>query len=264
MKQAILVTALLLTGLSFLFAQSKTNKMKTVVLVHGAWADASAWDGVSPLLKAQGYEVITINLAGHGQDNTSFSGITMDSYVAAVRKAIGTKTNVILLGHSMGGFVISEVAEQIPGQIKKLIYLAAFLPKNGETLLSLSQSDPGSHLGKYLQVNQNEGNAAIAKQGFIDVFAADAPRSIQDHLLANLKPEPLAPFAAPAVLTETNFGKVEKVYIHTIDDLAISYSLQQKMVSASLVARVYAIPSSHTPYISMPGVLAAILLQEAK
>ena len=264
MKSTILAVAILLTGLTALFAQSKTNKMKTVVLVHGAWSDASAWDAVSPLLKAQGYDVIVINLPGHGKDNTSFSGITMASYVETVKKAIGSRTNVILAGHSMGGFVISEVAEQIPDQIKKLVYLAAFLPKSGETLLSLAQSDPDSHIGKYLQINQNEGYAAIAKEGFIDVFAEDAPQSIKDHLLASLKSEPLAPFAAPAVLTEANFGKVEKVYIHTINDHAISYTQQQKMVSSANVARVYAIPSSHTPFISMPGVLAAILLQEAK
>lgn len=264
MKKSILALAILLTGLTSLFAQSKTNKMRTVVLIHGAWADASAWDAVSPLLKAQGYDVITINLAGHGKDNTPVAGITMDSYVETVKKAIGTRTNVTLVGHSMAGFVISEVAEQIPGQIKKLVYLAAFLPKNGETLLSLSQSDPDSHIGKYLQVNQNEGNAAIAKEGFIDAFAEDAPESVKTYLLANLKPEPLAPFVAPAVLTDANFGKVEKVYIHTINDHAISYTQQQKMVSSSNVARVYAIPSSHTPFISMPGVLAAIILQEVK
>ncbi len=86
--------------------------MKTVVLVHGAWTDASAWDAVTPLLKARGYDVITVNLAGHGKDNTSFAGITMASYVETVKKAIGTKNDVTLVGHSMGGFVISEVAER--------------------------------------------------------------------------------------------------------------------------------------------------------
>ncbi|MES1249550.1 MAG: alpha/beta hydrolase, partial [Chitinophaga rupis] len=68
----------------------------------------------------------------------------------------------------------------------------------------------------------------------------------------------------PVVLTDANFGKIEKVYIHTINDHTVSYPLQQRMVSSSNVARVYTLPSSHTPFLSMPTVLAAILLQEAK
>jgi pimeloyl-ACP methyl ester carboxylesterase len=265
MKIAFLTATLLFAALTSLFAQSKTNKkMETIVLVHGAWSDASAWDHLTPILKAQGYEVIAVNLPGHGKDNTSFADITLTTYVETVKKAIGTRNNVILVGHSMAGLVISEVAEQIPDQIKRLIYLAAFLPKNGESLLSLAQTDADSHIGKYLQIDKDHGSAALAKEGIIDVFAADAPQPVQEFLLANFKPDPLAPLATPVVLTDANFGRIEKVYIHTLNDHAVSYPLQQRMVSTSNVAREYAIPSSHTPFLSMPAVLAAILLEEAK
>src|ERR1700761_2452927 len=104
--------ALLLTSTFSIFAQSK-KKAETIVLVHGAWSDASAWDYVVPQLKAAGFDVIAVNLPGHGKDNTPPAGITMDNYVEVVKKAIGTKKNVILVGHSMGGVVISEVAQQI-------------------------------------------------------------------------------------------------------------------------------------------------------
>ncbi len=147
----------------------------------------------------------------------------------------------------MAGLVISEVAEQIPGQIKKLIYLAAFLPKNGESLLSLAQTDADSHIGKYLQVDKDHGSAAIAKDGIIDVFAADAPQPVQEYLLANFKPDPLAPLATPVVLSDANFGRIEKVYIHTFNDHAVSYPLQQRMVSGSNVAREYADPIEPYP-----------------
>jgi pimeloyl-ACP methyl ester carboxylesterase len=265
MKKAFLAAALVFACFPSLFAQSKSNKkMETIVLVHGAWSDASAWDRISPILKAQDYQVIAVNLPGHGKDNTSFANITLASYVETVKKAIGTRNNVILVGHSMAGVVISEVAEQIPDQIKRLVYLAAFLPKNGESLLALAQTDADSHIGKYLQVDKDHGSAGIAKDGIIDVFAADAPQAIQEYLLANFKPDPLAPLATPVVLSDANFGRIEKVYIHTLNDHAVSYPLQQRMVSGANVAREYAIPSSHTPFLSMPELLAAILLQEAK
>jgi pimeloyl-ACP methyl ester carboxylesterase len=265
MKIAFLAATLFFAGLGTLFAQSKTNKkMETIVLVHGAWSDASAWDHVTPILKAQGYAVIAVNLPGHGKDNTSFADITLAGYVETVKKAIGGRKDVILVGHSMAGLVISEVAEQIPDQIKRLVYLAAFLPKNGESLLSLAQTDADSHIGKYLQIDKDHGSAGIAKEGLIDVFAADAPAPVQEYLLANFKADPLGPLATPVVLSDANFGRIEKVYIHTLNDHAVSYPLQQRMVSGANVAREYAIPSSHTPFLSMPALLAAILLQEAK
>ena len=247
------------------YSQNKTNKkMETIVLVHGAWSDASAWGQVAPVLKAKGYEVVEVNLPGHGKDNTSFATITLQSYVDAVKKAIGNRKNILLVGHSMGGVVISQVAEEIPAQIKELVYLAAFLPRNGESLLSLSQQDADSHIGKYLQIDKDNGNANLAKEGIIDVFAADAPKAVADQLIANFKADPLAPFATPVVLTDANFGSVKKVYIHTLNDHAVSYTLQQAMVKNGHVEREYTIPTSHAPFISMPGILAAIILQEAK
>ncbi len=247
-------------------AQKSNNKnSSTIVLIHGAWADATAWQAVVPLLKAQGHEVIAVNLPGHGTDATSFAGISLQSYVDVVKAAIGDRKNVILVGHSMAGLVISEVAEEIPGQIKELVYLAAYLPQNGESLLSLAKQDADSHVGKYLQIDQATGSAIVAKDGVIDVFAADAPAQIGDYLANNIKPEPLAPLATPVTLTDAKFGSVKKVYIHTTDDHAVSFALQQTMVKNNgHVSKEYSLPSSHTPFISMPDKLAAILLEEAK
>jgi pimeloyl-ACP methyl ester carboxylesterase len=250
---------------SFAATQSNSNKAKkTIVLVHGAWSDASSWDAVTPLLKAQGHEVIAVNLVGHGTDATSFAEITFQSYVDQVKTAIGTRTHVILVGHSFAGMVISQVAEEIPAQIKELIYLAAGLPKDGESLLGLAKQDPASHIGKYLTIDEAHGAAIIGKEGVADVFAADAPQNVQDYLATHIKPEPLAPLATPVHLTEKNFGSVQKAYIHTLNDNAISYPAQQYMVNAGKVATVYTLPSSHTPFISMPDKLAEIILKESK
>jgi pimeloyl-ACP methyl ester carboxylesterase len=266
MKLLLLTVAMGALGYSsFSETPKKSIKtMETIILVHGAWADASSWDAVVPLLKAKGHEVIAVNLAGHGKDSTSFATISFQTYADQVKAAIGTRTQVILVGHSFAGMVISQVAEEIPTQIKKLIFLAAGLPHDGDDLLSLSKQDPASHIGKYLTVDQAHGAAIIAKEGVADVFAADAPQQIQDYLTANIKPEPLAPLATPVHLTEKKYGSIRKVYIHTLNDHAISYPAQQAMVKAGKVEKVYALPSSHTPFLSMPDKLAAILLAESK
>lgn len=263
MKSILLITAMAILGFAAT-AQTNAKKSQTIVLVHGAWADASAWHGVTPLLQAQGYNVIEVNLPGHGKDETSFAVITLQSYVDAVKKAIGSKKNVILVGHSMAGLVISQTAESIPGQIKELIYLSAFLPRNGESLLSLAHQDPDSHIGKYLQIDEKNGTAVIAKEGIAEVFALDAPKEVQNYLVANTKAEPLAPLATPVSLTEANFGKVKKTYIYTTLDNAVSYNAQKAMVKNSPVSQEYTLASSHTSFIASADKLAEDILKSIK
>lgn len=247
------------------FSQTKNNnKMNTIVLVHGAWLDASAWQDVMPYLKNQNNEVIAITLPGHGSDSTSFDKIQLQSYVDAVKKAIGSKSNVILVGHSMAGLVISETAEQLPSQIKKLVYVGAFLPRNGESLLSLASQaeNSGSLLGKYQLPDQKTGSITVATDGFVPTFAADVSKEQSSKMLASLKADPLMPFVTPVILNKQNFGSIPKVYVYTQDDKAIDVHLQELMVKNSDVEKTYSIPSSHVPFFSMPGVLAAIIQQE--
>ncbi|MBL0740712.1 alpha/beta hydrolase [Chryseolinea sp. Jin1] len=245
-------------------AQSTAKKNETIVLVHGAWADASAWHGVTPLLQAKGYSVIEVNLPGHGKDETSFAGISLQSYVDAVTTAIGSKKNIILVGHSMAGLVISQTAEAIPGQIKELVYLSAFLPRNGESLLSLAKQDPDSHIGKYLNIDEKNGTAVIAKDRIVDVFALDAPKEVQTYLVANTKAEPLAPLATPVSLTEKNFGKVKKAYIFTTLDNAVSFNAQKAMVKNTPVGKEETLISSHTSFIASAGKLAEAIVKSVK
>lgn len=237
---------------------------QTIVLVHGAWVDGAAWDKVAPLLKAKGHEVIIVELPGHGKDNTPANTLHLQTYVDAVKKAIGNRKNVLLVGHSMAGMVISEVAEQIPAQIKTLVYVGAFLPRNGENLLKLSGQDKDSHLGKFLQVDQQNGTGSFTPEGIRDVFAAQVPEADFQQLAARRRPEPLGPLGETVTLTDENFGKVDKAYVFTVNDKANSYSEQQQMVNDGHVNRFYALPSDHVPFLSMPDLMAAVLLQEAR
>jgi len=265
MKTAILVMAMSVLGFNTQAQKSNNKNSATIVLVHGAWSDATAWLGVEPLLRAQGHEVISVNLPGHGSDATSFATISLQTYVDAVKNVIGDRKNVVLVGHSMAGIVISQVAEEIPGQIKELVYLAAYLPKNGESLLSLAKQDADSHIGKYLQIDQATGSANVAKDGVIDVFAADAPTQVGEYIANNIKAEPLAPLATPVTLSNEKFGSVKKVYIHTTNDHAVSFSLQKTMVKNNgHVSKEYSLSSSHTPFVSMPDKLADVLLTVSK
>jgi len=261
MKSLFLVMATTLFGMT---ASAQNSQKSTIVLVHGAWSDHSAWKAVTPLLEAKGYQVLAVNLPGHGSDTTPFKSITLQSYVDAVKNEIGETKNVILVGHSMAGIVISQVAEDMPGSIKKLIYLAAYLPVNGQSLLDIAKTDADSHVGKFLQIDQETASAGINKDGAVDIFVADAPTSVQNQYANGVKPDPLVPFVSPVKITDGNFGSINKVYIYTQNDHALSYPTQQAMAKSAQVKQEYTLASSHTPFISMPQKVAAILIKESK
>ncbi|SHG44608.1 Pimeloyl-ACP methyl ester carboxylesterase [Chryseolinea serpens] len=265
MKNLVLSIAVLLTTTFTAFSQvNKAQSTSTIAIIHGAWSSASDWKQVTEDLMAAGHQVISINLPGHGSDNTAITGISLKLYVDEVKKAIGVKQNVVLVVHSFGGIVGSQVAEQIAPQIKKIIYIAAYVPKNGESLLSLAQTDAESHIGKSLIVDEKAGIATVRKEGVADVFMADAPAQVADYVSNTIKPEPLAPLATPVTLTDGKFGKINKVFVHSLNDHTIGYSLQQKMVKDAGIQRLYSLPSSHTPFIMFPHVLAQIIAVEAK
>ncbi|MBF4518638.1 alpha/beta hydrolase [Flavobacterium sp. ANB] len=242
---------------------SSSNSKNTIVIVHGAWSSANDWHHVAGHLASAESDLIIVNLPGHGSDQTPVSNISLQLYVYEVLKAIGNATDVTLVGHSFGGIVVSEVAELIAPQIKKLIYIAAFVPKNGDSLLSLAQMDSESLVGKNLIVDELAGVAAINKESITDVFLADAPKPVAEYVTNNLRPEPLAPLSTPVRLTDVNFGQIIKVYIHSQNDHTIGYSLQQKMVQDAGILRTYSLPSSHTPFVVFPQILSAIIALES-
>jgi len=267
MKIRLIVTLLLAGCFALAYSQIKTKKkMNTIVLVHGAWMSAASWKNIVPPLEAAGHEVITVELPGHGNDHTAYDKITLQSYVDAVKKAIGNKQQVTLVGHSMGGIVITQTAEQIPSQIKELVYIGAFLPRNGESLYSLSATDKDALLGKYMYQDDPKNNSPllIKKEGVKTVFAEDAPEKNVDQLVKDLRGDALAPFVTPVNITNENAGSVRKVYVFTTNDKAVSFANQQLMVANTPVSKTYALPSSHVPFFSMPEVVTGIILHEAQ
>ena len=122
----------------------RQKRYPTYVLVHGAWAEESAWGMVRNDL-AKNANVIVVNLPAHGTDPTDGAGIGLSDYVKTVTGAIREQTGkVILVGHSMAGAIISQVAENLPDKVEKLIYVAAYLPKTGESLQTINTAFYGN------------------------------------------------------------------------------------------------------------------------
>jgi pimeloyl-ACP methyl ester carboxylesterase len=242
--------------------ESPAAKPQSYVLVHGAWQAPYVWDAVrNDLLKA-GNKVIVVELPGHGADRTALHTLSMDVYRDKVIEAISAvNEKVILVGHSMGGMVITAVAEKIPAKISKLVYIGAFLPSSGQALTDLAYSDPDSKLAPLLIPSSDQLTLDVKTDSLSYLFINDGTQAITQQVIDNYRAEPAIPFTGKVTLTKENFGAVEKVYIKTLQDIVISPGLQDRMIAGAGITTVYTINTSHSPFLSQPHEVANLLIR---
>ena len=233
--------------------------MANLVLVHGAWHGAWCWSKLVPLLIAKGHQVSTPDLPGHGGDQTPLTRITMKRYVRRVVEAVNTfDGEVILIGHSMAGLVISQVAEQIPKQISQLIYVTAFVLTNGKDLFSTMQHEHGQSLAV---ATENGAGLMVPDQIFLDLFYSDCSEADRTWAKPLIVTQAALPFAAPVALSDESFGLVPRAYIHCDIDRVIPLTEQAEMVVVWPCEAVAHIAAGHMAMISEPDLLASAIQQ---
>jgi len=238
---------------------------KTFVLVHGAWQSAYVWSAIKASLEKKGNKVTVVELPAHGADNTPAASVSINSYRDKIISTIGNLTGkVILVGHSMGGVVVSAVAEKIPERIEKLVFIGAFVPQDGQSLLDLAFQDKNSLLGPNLIPSADQLTLDVNKDKLTDIFCQDASESIKKLVTTNYKPEPAIPFADKIKLSAAAFGSVNKYYVFTSKDQAISLELQKQMANAASITKTYTVDTGHSPFLSMPEKVSEIFIDIAK
>src|SRR6516162_7554187 len=118
--------------------------METFVLVHGSWAGGVVWRQLAPRLRKAGHEVYAPTLTGIGERKHLLSReIDLDTHIQDVIGVIDEEdlSDIVLVGHSYGGMVITGVADRVPEKVATLVYLDAFVPENGQSLFNLLPSD---------------------------------------------------------------------------------------------------------------------------
>jgi len=228
--------------------------MSTYVLVHGAWHGSWCWDKVVPLLEQAGHQVEALDLPGHGQDKTPIREITLAAYTNRVCETLDAQAeSVILVGHSLGGIVITQVAEERPEKIQTLVYLTAILPQNGESLFQIARTDSDSLVMPNLVVNEEQGYATF-KEGapLKEIFYADCLDQDVSRARSLLVPQAIAPMATPVRITAEHFGRVPRVYIECLIDRAIPPASQKRMYSSTPCQTILSMQTSHSPFLSAP------------
>ena len=235
--------------------------MGNYLLVHGAWAGGWSWEKVVPLLEQKGHTVKAPDLPGHGMDKTSLPGVNLQTYTEKVCQVLDEfDDQVILVGHSMGGIVISQAAEERPQKIKKLVYLAGYLLQNGETLMQVFQRDKGSLLGANLIMADDQSHVTLKEEGIKDVIYTDASDEDIEQIKERVVSQATMPFATPINITEENYGIIPRVYIECTNDLVITPAAQKEMYSKMPCEKVLTLETSHAPNYGAPERLVEQLL----
>lgn len=251
--------AFALAGAANADASTAADKGKpTIVLEHGAFADASSWNGVIDRLRADGYPVVAAANPLRGPHNDATALRSLLDHVKGPK---------ILVGHSYGGSVISEAAAN-DSQVKGLVYVAAFLPAPGETALELTNKYPGSTLRGALDPvpftapDRTKGTDLYIQQDkFRHQFAADVPRN--QAALAAATQRPIAQAALEEKATVAAWKTIPSWDVITTQDLNIPASVQRFMAKRAH-AHTTEVAASHSVAVSHPDVVTRVIEEAAR
>jgi pimeloyl-ACP methyl ester carboxylesterase len=235
--------------------------MARCILVHGAFSGAWAWEPVVAPLAALGHDVETLDLPGSGDDRTPVAEVTLELYVDRVRALLESSPEpAVLVGASMGGVVITQVAADAPERVVSLVFVCAFMPADRQSLSDLTHYPEGAN--DMIQANMVvEGSPPTAR------LPDDAAREAVYNLctdeqaaraIARRRPQPLAPFGAP-VRVGAGLDAVPRSYVLTRHDRSIPVALQRRMIREHHCERVIELEADHAPMLSATDDLVAAL-----
>lgn len=236
------------------------NSNKTILLIHGAWEGAWSWKQTTTFLEKSGHTIKAIDLPGHGDDRTPISEINMALYANRVKGELKKEEGqVILVGHSFAGFVISQVAEEVPEKIEKLVYVASAVPYQGKTAIDIFTEDKESELLENLIFSEDKSEATMSREALKNVVFTGATDEQIDAVLPKLVIQATKPFFEKVLTTPENFGRVPKAYVETTLDRVISINAQRHGQEMLGIDEVITLQYGHVPLETAPKELANAL-----
>lgn len=234
--------------------------MTRFVLVHGAFMGAWCWDPVVSALRQAGHDVQAPDLPGSGSDDGQVADAELDGYIARIGGLLRNQAPAVLVGHSLGGVTITAVASRYPCAVAQLVYLAAFLPADGQSAGDLAGLSEGRDEGlrpRMLLTGQPPIATLSAADARAVLFNACDP-DVADAAIARLGPH--APWIATTPVATRADSSLPSAYIVCTEDLAIPPVLQRRMARDGSCSPIVEIGTDHSPFVSNPAVLVEALL----
>lgn len=238
---------------------SSPSTKPTIVLVHGAWADASGWTSQLQALRANGYEAIALA--------NPLRGLASDAaYIRSVLDTIDSP--VVLVGHSYGGAVISSAAAGA-GNVKALVYVAAFVPDEGEPVGFLARLNPGSLVTDDALLARpyptpgggTDVDLYLRAEIFRRAFAADVPTETTRLMWATQRPLAASAFSEPA--GPAAWRTIPSWYLLATEDKTIPPKTQEYMAGRAHATTIR-VRASHVAMVSRPAAATNLILAAAR
>jgi pimeloyl-ACP methyl ester carboxylesterase len=238
-------------GIAFLLATLALapvaqGAVKSVVLVHGAFADGSGWRAVADILQADGYVVFVVQ-----EPETTF-----EADVSATRIVLDRSGPCVLVGHSYGGMIISEVGAH--AAVRSLVYVAAFEPQVGETAGGLQAKTPPAATSV---APVGGGFVQVKPEMFAADFAADVPRPLAQFMA--ISQVPIAAQIFDAKTTVAAWSKKPSYAVIATEDRMINPELERFM-SGRAKSQAIELRGSHAIFLSHPKEVAALIEKAAQ
>lgn len=233
---------------------------KTFVLVHGAWHGGWCYARVRKILQQKGHDVFTPSLSGLGEHSHHYSpAINASTHIQDIVNLIKFERleNVVLVGHSYGGIVITGVADRIPEKVSALVYVDAFIGKDGHSCLDLDRPD---FMASHIDAAQNNGGHTSMPfpAHLFGVNQAD-----QEWVNSSCTPQPFAALAERITLTG-DFRKVtNKTYIYASGWHPSPFTPIYDDIKQQLGWKHHVLDCGHDTMVDRPEDTAQIILQAA-
>lgn len=236
-----------------------------LLLIHGAWHSAACWQGLIPLLDSEGLEFLAPDLPGHGQ-NSQYSGrISLKVYSRYISHIIDNYNNkLIIVGHSMAGMLISQVAAERPEPISRLVYLSAYLPQSGQSLFDLMQTYRQNYgpapIEDALQYSEDKMHCSLRAEDLCPLFYNTCTPSQQQAARTLIQTQASLPLAGKVSFDQKYLKEIPKTYIRCLQDKVIPEQQYQDMLLPYPDVHRQTLDSDHSPFYSHPEKLARILV----
>lgn len=238
--------------------------MARIILVHGSMHGGWCWAALKPLLERRGHRVFTPDLPG-SRDELPPEQVSLRGQTDAVLAALEADDEpAVLVGHSLGGMAVSMAAEARPDLIRRLIYLCALLPIDGESAAKVLELNEDQSIIASFQFRPDGESYVLPPENRRRVLYHDCPEEIADAALGRLVSQSTRLMQDPVRLTFNRFGSVPKLYLETADDRALGLSFQRAMTARYPAIEVRTLECAHSPFYACPETLAEMLDEAAR